>query len=340
MYILFQILYYMIICIKLIPFFSNIYSSIILPRTMFALPKRTFPIGNEWICDGVPCRILKTTDTDTTLLPLNGSKKIVSKEVFEAEFSECVSDESFVYAPRYPDGRVLIAEFDIKPISIVPLKTAFKDHPCYPLIEKAEQDAYHAKGNNYCIKLAEYRAFQSDRSTVSTLERVGDPVFNRQRRHCPPVPSSWTRADFEACPSFPAPVGIRAEDFAFPSEQNGILKELLTQVFSCVNSPDLPVELQTHYGITIIKNSHKCDWCGEIIDIAGLNQAYCATVHSVNFCHRDPKIGTKVGNVYIGHCSCNREQGGYSETERVDQILRLARGNPEMMARLQQGLLK
>lgn len=169
---------------------------------------------------------------------------------------------------------------------------------------------------------------------VSSLERVGDPVFNRQRRHCPPVPSSWTRADFEACPSFPAPIGVRAEDFAFPSEQNAILRELLTQVFSCANAPDLSPELQAHYDLTIQKNTHKCDWCGEIIDIAGLNQTYCATVHSVNFCHRDPKVGTKVGNVYIGHCSCNREQGGYSETERVDQIVRLAMANPEMMTRL------
>jgi hypothetical protein len=171
------------------------------------------------------------------------------------------------------------------------------------------------------------------------LERVGDAVFNRQRRHCPPVSSAWTRADFEACPSFPAPVGIRAEDFAFPSEQNAILRELLSQVFSCANAPELSQDLQNHYGITIKKNSHKCDWCGDIIDIAGLNQAYCATVHSVNFCHRDPKIGTKVGNVYIGHCSCNREQGGYSETERVDQILRLARANPDMMLQLSKGLL-
>jgi hypothetical protein len=316
---------------------------------MFALPKKTFPIANEWICDGVPCRVLDINENWVTIVPFNGSKKKISKEIYDAEFVECVSDGTFVYAPRYPDGRVLITEFDVKAISIVPLKAVFKDHPCFPLIEKAEQDAYHAKGNNFCIKLADYRAFtnrteeQTDTNSQtqakpSSLERVGDAVFNRQRRHCPPVPSSWTRAHFEACPSFPAPVGIRAEDFAFPSEQNAILKELLTQVFSCANAPDMSPELQAHYGLNIQKNTHKCDWCGEIIDIAGLNQVYCATVHSVNFCHRDPKVGTKCGNVYIGHCSCNREQGGYSETERVDQILRLAFGNPEMMQRLLSGL--
>ena len=50
--------------------------------------------------------------------------------------------------------------------------------------------------------------------------------------------------------------------------------------------------------------------------------------HSVNFCHRDPETGTKAGNVYIGHCSCNREQGGHSEEERIEQVLRLVRANP------------
>jgi hypothetical protein len=305
---------------------------------MFAISKRTFPIGNEWLCDGVPCRILSVTESTIIVLPMNGSKKSIPKEVFDIEFTECISDDTYVYAPRYPDGRVSIHEFDIKPISIVPLKNIFKNQPCYPLIEKAEQDAYHSKGNIHCIKIADYRKFKSGEEKATTLERIGDPVFNRQRRHCPPVSSNWTRADFEACASFPAPIGIRAEDFALPSEQNEILRELLTQIFSCVNAPDLPVELQTHYGITIHKNSHKCDWCGELIDIHGLDQSYCATVHSVNFCHRDPKVGTKAGNVYIGHCSCNREQGGYSETERIDQIIRLAHSNPELMERLKNGI--
>jgi hypothetical protein len=64
------------------------------------------------------------------------------------------------------------------------------------------------------------------------------------------------------------------------------------------------------------------------MDISELNQVYCSKEHSINFCHRNPVIGTKKGNVYIGHCSCNREQGGYSEQQRVEQIIRLAKSNP------------
>ena len=65
------------------------------------------------------------------------------------------------------------------------------------------------------------------------------------------------------------------------------------------------------------------------MDISELNQEYCSKEHSINLCHRDTVIGTKKGNVYFGHCSCNREQGGYSELQRVEQIIRLAKNNPD-----------
>ena len=64
-----------------------------------------------------------------------------------------------------------------------------------------------------------------------------------------------------------------------------------------------------------------------IVDINNLKQEYCSIEHTINFCHKDPAIGTKLNNVYIGHCVCNREQGGYSEIERVKQIIRLCKNN-------------
>jgi hypothetical protein len=107
------------------------------------------------------------------------------------------------------------------------------------------------------------------------------------------------------------------------------LRELIRQIFCCVNAPELSYELKVEFGIdNIIPNSHGCEWCGELVDISKLNQDYCSKEHSINFCHRDPAVGTKNGNVYIGHCSCNREQGGYSETQRIEQIVRIAKYNP------------
>jgi hypothetical protein len=231
-----------------------------------------------------------------------------------------------------------MCEFDVKPISISKLLKLFADIPSFvTLLEKAEQDSYIGKGNTFCINIKDYNEYNEKKESTK-LQRVGDPIFNRASRHTVPIPSTFDRGDFEKCLSFPAPIGIRAEDFALPSEQNEIMKEMLTQAFNCVGAPECPPEFCEQLGITITPNSHMCDWCGELINIAELNQVYCSKEHSLNFCHRDPTIGTKKGNVYIGHCSCNREQGGYSETQRVDQIIRLAKSNPHYLAIIKAGL--
>ena len=232
-----------------------------------------------------------------------------------------------VYTNSYPNGRIAIEEFTINPISIAELSNNFKDKPDFiSLLDKAYQDSYIGKGNTFCINMKKYAEYESNKET-SKLERIGDPIFNRTSRNTVPIPSTFTRDEYENCPSFPAPIGIRAEDFALPSEQNNILRDMVTQIFNCAGAPECPAELQEKLQIQINRNSHMCEWCGEIMDITTLNQQYCSKVHSVNFCHRDPVVGTKKGNVYIGHCSCNREQGGYSEEQRVMHIIRLAKYN-------------
>lgn len=288
----------------------------------------------EWLCQGVPCAILYQDETNTTIKPFNKSRSYnLSNETIKNEFNILKRDENFVYAEGYPSGKIDIIEFTVTPVSI---KNLIKYYDNYPLVkillEKAEQDAYHSKGMNDCITVKEYL---TDKNTLvstdntSKLERIGDPILNRSTRHTIPIPNTYTREEFEENPSYPAPLGIRESDFAFPSEQNAILRELIRQIFCCVNAPELPPELKIEYGIdSIIPSSHCCEWCGELVDISKLNQEYCSKEHSINFCHRDPAVGTKNGNVYIGHCSCNREQGGYSETERVQQILRIANYNP------------
>ena len=303
-------------------------STIITTETMFVAPKRTIILGKEWMCENVPCAVLKSSATSKTLKPFNKRSSFeVQTEQLDIDFVELARDASFVYAPQYPDGKVPISEFSVESISINELKKHFKGNDNFvKLLEKADQDSYTGKGNTFCINFADYRKYKETQQS-SKLERVGDPIFNRTSRHTVPVAPSYSRDDFEKSPSFPAPIGIRNEDFAYPSEQNEILREMLTQVFNCKNAPECPENLRIKMGITITPNSHMCDWCGESMDVEVLNQAYCSKEHSVNFCHRDPTIGTKSGNVYVGHCSCNREQGGYSEMERVQQIIRLAKHN-------------
>ena len=297
--------------------------------TKFCAPfKTTTNKGSLWKCQNVPHKILNKNNEIVKLQPFNSKTSIiVNIDYYLNDFYEFHNDEEYIYTPHYPNGKIPITEFDIKPISIKKLKTYFAEYNIINAIEKVEHDSFQSKGNNNCITIDKYKKFISNPST-SKLERIGDPIFNRSVRHSPPISKLYTREEFENCLSYPAPIGIREEDFALPSEQNKILIELLNQIFSCKNAPLVPIDIQNELKLNIIPNSHKCLWCGDIIDIAELNQKYCSKVHSINFCHRIPEIGTKLGNVYIGHYICNREQGGYSEEQRIEQIIRLAKNNP------------
>lgn len=307
---------------------KNLMNTIINEATEFVAPDKTIIIKNEWLCQSVPCYIISKTTDSVQIKPFNKSSDFhINISEFEKTFKILKRDLEFVYVDGYPDGRIPINEFSISPIYISDLYKHFKNNTSFiKLLKKAEQDSYTGKGNTFCINMKDYNEYIEKKET-SKLERIGDPIFNRTSRHTFPISSTFSRKDYEESPSFPAPIGIRYEDFTFPSEQNEILREMLTQIFNCVNAPECPKEFQDNLCITITPNSHMCEWCGEKMDISELNQDYCSKEHSVNFCHRVPSIGTKKGNVYIGHCSCNREQGGYSEVERVQQIIRLAKYN-------------
>jgi len=298
--------------------------------TCFVSSKKTIIVSGEWLCQSVPCFVVTQTDTEILVKPFNKSRVYsISSDIFAANFVTLNRDDTYVYVDAsYPDGRIAISEFSVTPISLNKLYKHFEGRTSIlQLLEKAYQDSYVGKGNTFCINMKKYNEFTAN-DTTSKLERIGDPIFNRTVRHTVPIAGTFTRQQFEECPSFPAPIGIRAEDFALPSEQNEILKELVNQIFNCKNAPECPKEFADKIGIVIAPNTHMCEWCGSVMDILELNQTYCSKEHSVNFCHRDPIVGTKKGNVYIGHCSCNREQGGYSEEMRVQQIIRLAMYNP------------
>jgi hypothetical protein len=283
----------------------------------------------EWVCQDVPCIVISENEDNIRIKPFNKSGVYsVSTDIYKEHFRLLDRDEEFIYTQKYPTGKIPISEFNVQPITINLLKKHFKECPqLIKLLEKAELDSYCGKGSSFCINIKKFNEYKEETNHKNKLERIGDPIFNRTVRHTTPIPGTFTYEDFELCPSFPAPIGIRAEDFALPSEQNEIFCEMLTQIFNCVNAPECPLSFQEELGIVINPNSHICEWCGEKIDISEINQDYCSREHSINFCHRDPSLGTKKGNVYIGHCSCNREQGGYSEEQRIMQIIRLAKHN-------------
>jgi hypothetical protein len=301
----------------------------------FVAPKITI-LDKAWITANCPC-ILISIDSYVVIKPFAGKKIKISNDIFEKEFNYLKNDDMFVYTPYYPDGKINISEFYIEKISISDLKKYYEESSVCPLIVKAHADSYNSKGNNTCVTISEYKKYKEG-EVPNKLERIGDPIYNRSSRHSPPIPKSFTRAEFEKSSSFPAPIGIREEDFALPSEQNKILIELLEQIFNSKNAPPCPDKLRIKYGLNIIPNSHKCRWCSEIINIDNLNQEYCSKEHSINLCHRNPEVGTKPGNVYFGHCSCNREQGGYSEEQHIEFAIRLAKYNPLYREQILKGL--
>jgi len=335
----------------------------------FVAAKRTFPKNvRSWFCQDVPCRVRpsNTNPAQVVLKALDSDATNVSREFVEEHFRPLTWDDQFVYVESYPNGRVPISEFDVRQlISENELLRHFSgcSKPIRDLLSKAHWDSYMAKGSLYCLTVKEYRDLtnrfdpsdrqepepepeveekqESDATATAKkrqnlLKRVGSPYFNRRTRAANPVSCDYDT--FRETPSYPAPIGIRKEDFALPSEQNELLRLLLSQLFSCRNAPECPASLVSKLGLSIVKDCHTCLWCGEVVDLLELDQSYCSKQHSINLCHRNPSLGTHVGNVYFGHGDCNREQGGYSEEERVNQILRLARSNPAHLERLIVGL--
>lgn len=304
-------------------------------ETEFVAPKKSTIINSgkgEWLTQMVPCLITQKLITAIYILPFDAEKTIlVPNEEIEKNFIKLERDDTYVYTENYPNKKIEIAEFLVKKVNLKKLKKHFEDNQIMTtLIEKIETDSYKSKGNNSVCKILEYKNFIE--GTVvdnSKLKRVGDPIYNRRARHSVPISKDYSREDYENCCSFPAPIGIREEDFALPSEQNKICIELLEQVFNSVNAPDCPKEIADELGLKINKNTHTCKWCGELFNIESINQNYCEKEHTLNLCHRDPIAGTKANNIYFGHCSCNREQGGYSELERLMQICRLSKNKEE-----------
>jgi hypothetical protein len=206
----------------------------------------------------------------------------------------------------------------VKKHILEPEKSLFLD-----AIDKAYTDAYIAAGSAP-FTVEDYDNHKANNFSVNTLSSIGNPYFNRKPRWAPvadPDSHNMNRS------SHPAPTGIRASDYASLKDCNDIYLELLCQLFSMVYSSDLPQEIVDYLSGKPVKSTHRCHYCGELMDLdLFLGQAYKSKEHAINFCHMDPDEkanSTRPGNVYFGHTSCNRKQGGFSEKERILDGLRL-----------------
>jgi hypothetical protein len=189
-------------------------------------------------------------------------------------------------------------------------------------VEKAATDAYSSGGSTKSLNISKYLDFTRGLLKKAVLEDIGDPIFNRRSRWSPIADvANWKSR------GYPAPIGIRASDYARLRECNQIYMELLTQIFSMSYESPLPQEIAKYLQYAPSKGTHKCLYCGISVSLSEFaDQQYKAKIHALNFCHRDPgeTLGrTRPGNVYFGHTTCNRTQGGLSELDRILDGLRL-----------------
>jgi hypothetical protein len=288
---------------------------------------KTFVSGKNWIPHGVYAKILEDSGTVVKITTSDLEKSIsISSAEFMAKFEE---------TRDYP--KEVLQELDSPNIKykgndIVRLVENFYPSAHTQLLlvalAKAYQDAYTAPGSSSCLTVEAYLNFQSGTLNAGKLSTIGDPIFNRRSRWAP-VAEEDKWADRGA----PAPIGIRPEDFAHLVECNKIYLELLRQIFSMEGLDEVPDQIQDYIGKEIVPGSHFCFYCGETMHIELFaDQAYKSKQHAINFCHRDPSeknSRTRCGNVYYGHTSCNRTQGGLSEAQRIRDGLRLLNLYPD-----------
>lgn len=283
----------------------------------------TFVDGDEWVCWNAEAIVLRDSGPTVRIALKHKEAALeIDRAIFEKHFrhaGETTPEDEIEFAS---------AKHKLKKADMDKLIQKHYSGEVQKLlldaVKKAYQDAYTSAGNSKIMTVAKFKEFQRKGKQVagSSLKREGDPVFNRAPRWSPVADySEWEQL------GSPAPIGIRGSDFARLSDCNEIYLDLLYQIFSMDHGFGVPSEISEYIGRVPKPGTHKCEYCGEVISLQSFNeQKYAAKEHALNFCHRDPSehVGrTAPGNVYFGHTSCNRIQGGLSEVARIIDGLRL-----------------
>jgi len=280
--------------------------------------KKTFVWKKEWIPYGTEAIILEEK---------NGSCVLLFKDIGKLEIEKGKFKEYFVKngkASKEDLYEFYSSENKIKKSLFIEIIEKYYKGKLKKLlasaIEKAYMDAYNTPGSA-SLTIKKFEEFLLGTYQIGPLEEIGSPFFNRRARWSVIADvKKWSKR------GKPAPIGIRPEDYAPLKECNAIFTELVRQIFSMKDIPFIPKEIEKLVG-KIKPRSHKCRYCGEIMSINLFkDQKYKAKEHALNFCHIDPseKRGrTNKNNIYFGHTSCNRTQGGLSERGRIIDGLRL-----------------
>ena len=330
-----KILYLFIILKKyLCKFPLNIGDYIVPKRTKLRYYSTSTGVSQneEWLqIEGVPCKVIKENNDYIELNSFSSSGNRffkINKDELYTDFYKCDIEGDYILDTyKYPSSKLEIIEFS-KREDVMRLENNIKDIAksmkfLEEIIKNKLMQMICSQGSNDCITIPMYKKYINKDLSLSSHERIGDPIFNRNKRWCPPL--DMTYEDYEKSNSFPAPIGIRKKDFCLPSELIETLYELITQIFNFKN-----IEIDNSLKIKIEKrDTHICKWCNKEIDASLYRSKYKSEKNYIEICHRNPDGRFTKDNIYWGHGECNRRQGGYSEEERIKDAIRLIENNPE-----------
>ena len=343
----------------------NMATIVIAKRTLprHALKKSGQPYAQQGFLqiEGAPYIVTSIKNCLFTLNGLPSSEKknfVVSKEELLSDFDKGELDENnFITnldSKKYPkpvnitefSDRDRLAKFnaeimkEIKSWSECPLKEL--------LIGKLDSNGVRQGGKlpqlrvgQGCTKTPTIAAAQAhiekmngEKELTLKEKHFGEPLFNRSSR-CSPVVDHLSWEEYRASPSYPYPIGIRNKDFCLPSEMIAVSVEMIRQLLTLKNVEDKYREkiqkIFTDFNIEPQFDNfvtHRCTYCGEEIDLNEYSSNYASETNYIEICHRDPNACFCMGNMYWGHGECNRRQGGYTETERIEDALGLINYNP------------
>ena len=305
----------------------------------------------EWLCADVPSIIIIEPNEDNIIINQFTSSPdrnyIVRKEDFKF-FKKCRKEGEYICDLKwYPEKKLKISEFEERKRVLEftsNVKNLVKSLPKEDMISKILSDKFgqlNTPQGAPCDTIQTILNYNIEEIRNHPTKRTNNMIFNRCSRWTPPIPDSYSYEEYQNSINFTRPIGTRPKDFCLPSELIDTMKEMIRQIICFKN---INPETKEKVLKIINKNDsecseiHKCKWSGKEVDVLDYSSTYASKDNFIEICHRDPHDRFLARNMYWGFGESNRQQGGYSEKERVKQTAQLCKYNPEMMELLRNEL--
>lgn len=300
----------------------------------------------EWLIADVPCFITKINDDGSIYVQQFTSAinkiYIIPKDEFEFIHKCHIEDQYICGLNWYPDGKIKLSEFKerenvssfVEKVGKL-IKELHEGSIAKEILSKKFHQLSTPQGAK-CDTIATIEKYSEDieKHRKHATKRIDNMIFNRCSRWTPPIPDSYSYEEYKNSINFTRPIGTRPKDFCWPSELIATMKEMIRQItcFKNINLSEKELIIKSlDIDDSLCSETHKCKWSGKEIDALEFSSEYASKENFIEICHRNPHERFIPSNMYWGFGESNRQQGGYSEIERVKQIARLLKAQPELM---------